>query len=682
MLDSPVSTIPSVGPRFSTILAKVGINSVKDLIFYFPYRYEDYSQVSEISSVQAGEVVTVKGQVIDIKTIYTRTGKRFQQAHISDGTQTIEVVWFNQPFLVKTLPPGSFVSLSGKVDQRGKKVSMVSPKYEKLQGGILDTPTHTTDTLHTGRLVPVYSETSGLSSKWLRSKISLTLPHVIDEVQEILPDFIRTKYQLLPLKEAVQKAHFPETPEEAQKARERLGFDEFLSLQLNNLLRKKKWEEKKVANKLVVDNEKVKTFVDSLPFELTESQKTAIKEILVDLQEDTAMNRMLEGDVGSGKTIVAATACYISFLNDYQSAIMAPTQILATQHFNTLSKLLAPLGIKVALITGESKSKIDSKVDIYVGTHALIQNRVDFENLALIVIDEQHRFGVSQRAKLAEKTKEGSPHVLTMTATPIPRTVALTAYGDLDVSILTDMPKGRLKIKTWVVPPQKRESAYGWIRSRVQGTDEQAFIICPLIEESEAESLKSVKAATVEFERLSKEVFPDLRLGLLHGRVKGKEKDEIMSKFKNGEMDILVATPVVEVGIDIPRATIILIEAAERFGLAQLHQLRGRVGRGNKQSYCLLFTESKSQTTETRLRALERSNNGLELAELDLKMRGPGEVFGTAQHGFPELKVGSYSDFPLIKKARETAEELIDKIDEYPTLKEFIKGTSTPIAPN
>ncbi|MDO8452538.1 MAG: ATP-dependent DNA helicase RecG, partial [bacterium] len=495
--------------------------------------------------------------------------------------------------------------------------------------------------------------------------------------------FIRLKYGLSNLKEAIKKVHFPRYLEDTIEARIRLGFDEFFGLQLNSLLKKKVWDEKKNAPSLLVDKEKIASFVKSLPFELTASQKVACQEILQNLQKSTAMNRMLEGDVGSGKTIVAAIACYVAFLNGYQSAIMAPTQILATQHFNTLTKILSPLGVKISLILGGSSLKVeDRSADIFIGTHALLQKEDYFNKLGFIVIDEQHRFGVSQRAKLAAKTNELSPHVLTMTATPIPRTVALTAYGDLDVSVLTELPKGRVKIKTWVVPPKKREAAYGWIRSRVQGTDEQAFIVCPLIEQSEAESLTSVKAATVEYEKLSKEVFPDLKLGLLHGRIKGKEKDEIMAKFKNGELDILVATPVVEVGIDIPGATIIMIEAAERFGLAQLHQLRGRVGRGSKQSYCLLFTESSAITAQTRLKALERSTNGLELAELDLKMRGPGEIYGIAQHGYPELKVANYNDLSLIKKARSAAESLVDQLEKYPKVQEFIKVSSTPIAQN
>lgn len=676
-LDASVSSVPLIGSSFAKRLQKLNIKTVKDLIYHFPHRYQDYTLTSPISRLQPGETVTIQGQIISIKNIYTRGGRKIQTAVVSDGEGSIEATWFNQPFLVKTLPVGTFVSLSGKVDWFGRKKVLVSPEYEKMPN--TKWPMTNQDTIHTARLVPIYPETSGLSSKWIRSRIAKVLPYSLATVEEFLPEQIKNQNGLLDIKTALGKVHFPENMEEANMARKRLAFDELFEIQLTALLRKMQWRKKKLARKLEINQERVLEFIKSLPFELTQSQKQACREILKDLGKEEPMNRLLEGDVGSGKTVVAALACLVTYTNGYQSAIMAPTQILAQQHFNTLNTLLAPFAVKVGIITQVSSLK--SQKDILVGTHSLIQKRVSFEKLALIVIDEQHRFGVAQRALLSEKSKDRAPHVLTMTATPIPRTIALTMYGDLDLSTLDEIPKGRIRIKTWVVPPQKREAAYIWIRERVKETDEQAFIVCPLIEESEKETMKSVKAATVEFERLSKKIFPDLRLGILHGRMKSQEKDKVMEKFKKGELDILVATPVVEVGIDMPNATIMLVEAAERFGLAQLHQLRGRVGRGSKQSYCLLFTDSQSVHVTTRLKALERNLSGAHLAELDLKMRGPGEIYGTMQHGFPELKIASFSDFDLIKRARDAAEWAIDKLDSYPKLNELIRQKQS-VAPN
>jgi ATP-dependent DNA helicase RecG len=671
MLDLDIIRVPSIGPAYAQKLQKLGIEKVRDLIFHFPHRYQDYAQVSSIDTAEIGEVVTIRGQIISIRNVFTRNGKRLQTAVVSDGESRIDVIWFNQTYIVKTLPEGTWVSLSGKVGQSGKKRTLLSPDYEKISSEAFWS--QDTTTTHTGRLVPIYPETAGVSSKWIRTKISQILPKALENVDEFLPKEILEKNNLIDIKTALKDVHFPENSPSAMSARTRFAFNEFFELQLNALLRKKTWHKKKLAHKLTISDSDISTFIKSLPFPLTNAQHNALKEIGEDLKKTMAMNRLLEGDVGSGKTVIAAFACFIAFKNGYQSSVMAPTQILATQHFHTLKNLLEPLGVKISIVTSlqtKREKELAGGADLIVGTQALL-HKIDFANLAVVVIDEQHRFGVTQRALLA--LKAGSPHVLTMTATPIPRTVALTMYGDLDLSVLDEMPKGRLQIKTWVVPPKKREGAYSWIREHVKGTDEQAFIVCPLIEESTAETLKSVRAATVEFELLQKQVFPDLRLGLLHGKIKGKEKEEIMQKMKNGEIDILVATPVVEVGIDFPNATIMLIEASERFGLAQLHQLRGRVGRGTKQSYCLLFTDSKSDRVQARLNALERNLTGAQLAELDLKMRGPGEVYGSAQSGFPELKIGSYSDLPLIKKAREAAEELLPKVDRDPKLKELLK---------
>ncbi|MBI3887460.1 ATP-dependent DNA helicase RecG [Candidatus Microgenomates bacterium] len=598
--------IPGVGPAFATRLEKLGIFTEEDLLYHIPSRYEDFSIISSISQIQPGEVVTVKGVVLEIKNIFTPSGFVLQKAKIKDDTGVLDVVWFNQRFLTKAIHKNDGISLSGKIDD---KKQMVAPQFE------------VGSSIHTGRFVPIYPETEGISSKWLRAKIYYLLENL--KVDDYLP---RGEFMELGL--ALQKVHFPDSLEQAAQAKYRLAFDELLKAQVESQIRKSQWQKKLVGNKF----EKIVTDL-KLPFELTTAQKRVIAEISADLQKNVPMNRLLQGDVGSGKTVVAAIAMKSASLNGYQSALMAPTEILANQHFETLKKL----GLNVGLST--SANKIDLTADILVGTHALLDSQINFKNLGLVIIDEQHRFGVEQRAKLTSKGV--NPHVLTMTATPIPRTIALTLYGDLDLSVIDEMPKDRLPVKTWVVPNTKRAKAYEWIAKQ----NTQCFIICPFIEESETAT--SVKAATTEFDRL-KSILP-LKLGLLHGRM--KNKDKILTAFKNKEFDVLVTTPVVEVGIDIPNATIMIIEDADRFGLAQLHQLRGRVGRGAQQSYCFLFSEGNIG----RLKFLEKVNNGMELAEIDLRFRGPGQRFGQSQHGRWDLKIADFSDLVLINKAKKAA---------------------------
>ncbi|MBI5465658.1 ATP-dependent DNA helicase RecG [Candidatus Gottesmanbacteria bacterium] len=669
---TPIQKVYMVGPIYGKRLEKLGIKTVEDLLCHFPHRYEDYSLISKISQVQAGETVTLRGTVTQMKNEYTKTGKKIQKAVVSDGTDSMEIVWFNQPFLVKTIKVGENYSFSGKADWFGHKVVMVSPEYEKLTSRGENGQRLTT--IHTGRLVPIYPETYGVSSKWLRSRIAPLLRECSNSLFEYLPSSILAKNQLFDYKNAICQIHFPDNKSLVELAKKRLAFDELFLIQLASLKRKLEWGREVVGQKLFIDQEKILKFIASLPFRLTAAQVKTSKEILSDLEQNKPMNRLLEGDVGSGKTVVAAIGMYVVFLNGLKSALMAPTEILASQHFVTLETLLSPFGMKVKLRTGSRKDKGD--FDVLVGTHALLSEKLQVERIGLVVIDEQHRFGVEQRAKLREKG--GNPHLLTMTATPIPRTVALTLYGELDLSFLDEMPEGRIKVKTWVVPPEKRSGAYGWIRKHVKGTREQAFIICPLIEESE--TLTSVRAATKEYEHLQKEVFPDLRLGLLHGRMKSKEKDTVLGNFRAGNLDILVATPVVEVGIDIPNATIMMIEGAERFGLAQLHQLRGRVGRGVIQSYCLLFSESENVR---RLKAMEKMYVGAQLAELDLKIRGPGEIYGTAQHGIPDLRVASLTDLALIEKTREAAQQVIGQLEQFPLLKQKLeKYTIKSVSPD
>lgn len=672
-LDSPVGNLPFVGPVYVRKLEKLNIFTIEDLLNHVPSRYIDYTQVSKISQIQPGETVTIIGNVTSIKNIYTKSRKKIQLAQLSDTTGTIDVVWFNQPFLVRNIKKNLKISLSGKVDWFGKKKSLISPDYELIREG------H--DTIHTGRLVPLYHETHGISSKWLRSRISYLLPIIKPELDEFLPPSVMMREGFENLKDAYKNIHFPEEIIEAQKAHTRLSFNELLFLHLANEYKKIDWQQNETIYQLKVDKKLEKQFEDSLPFRLTQSQLRAKEEILTDLSLSTPMNRLLEGDVGSGKTVVAAEAAFVAFANGHQVIFMAPTQILAQQHYDTLKETFNSFNVRVTLVTSQGVKGGPGKTDVFVGTHALIHKKVDFENVALVVIDEQQRFGVEQRAHLITKSgkKKKAPHVLTMTATPIPRTVALTAYGDLDLSTLDELPKGRQRITTWMIPPHKRKGAYTWLEKQLKQFKTQAFIICPLIEESEIETMKQVKAATAEYQKLNV-VFSNYSLGLLHGKLKAKEKEAVMSSFKSGEVDILVSTPVVEVGIDVPNATIMMIEGAERFGLSQLHQLRGRVGRGEKKSYCLLFTERRGGKVTRRLNALKYGLSGFELAELDLKLRGPGEVFGTHQHGFFDLKIAKWQDILMIKKAKDIANQVIRQPNKFRKLLTRLKSAS--IVPN
>ena len=650
-------------------LEKLGIFTLRDFLYHIPSRYEDYSIISPISALQPGEIVTIRGTVIDIKNLFTKR-INIQKALVADENARIEVVWFNQPFLIRSIHKGSRIALSGTVDVFGGGRAMKSPEYEIIS----EAPD--TQLIHTGRLVPIYPETARISSKWLRRQIHTILTKHANDFTEYLPEHILKNHQFLDLPQALWKIHFPHSLEEAQKAKNRLAFDELFLLNLAAHKRKEEWNAKKVGNRFFIAKFKkeISAFWNSLPFTLTNAQQRAVKEIFKDIASPKPMNRLLAGDVGSGKTVVGTIAMYLAFLNGFQSVLMAPTEILAQQHYKTISELLTTLGVSVHLITGSVKTKRgkQEKPDILVGTHALLARNDHFETVGLVIIDEQQRFGVEQRALIRQKGE--NPHFLTMTATPIPRTVALTLYGDLDLSFLDEMPKGRIRVKTWFVPEEKRKNAYAWIEKQIKTFQSQTFIICPFIDRSE--TMQSVKAATKEFEYLKKEM-PHVRFALLHGRMSSKEKESVLEAFRKKDADILVSTPVVEVGIDIPNATIMVIEGAERFGLAQLHQMRGRVGRGTKESYCLLFTQSSSQITIQRLKAMEEIHVGARLAELDLKLRGPGDVFGVLQHGMPSLKIASFSDFGLIAKARNEAEELFPKLSSYPLLVEKLKEVTS-----
>lgn len=669
-LSSAVGNLPFVGPVYQKRLSKLEINTIGDLLLHIPHKYLDFRESLNINRINIGDTVTVRGEVTFIKNLYTRSGKKLQIASVKDKSGEITVIWFNQPFLIRSIYPGDILSLSGKINWFNRKKTLISPEYEKLTGE--------KKPIHTGRLVPVYPETSGLSSKWLRSKINFAFSKSRSDIKEFLPPTTIKKLDLVDLDKAIKNVHFPDSLDEAEKGRRRLAFNELLFYQGINVFRKISWKNNIPSNKLIFTRNDIVKFTNLLPFTLTGSQNKAMQEITDDLKNEYPMNRLLEGDVGSGKTVVAATAAFVSFINGCQSVFMTPTQILAQQHFDTLNSLFKAFKVRVNLLTSDIKKGDLGRSDIFVGTHSLIHSKIDFDKVGLVVIDEQHRFGVEQREHLIKKTRNKTivPHVLTMTATPIPRTVALTFYGDLSLSTLDELPAGRQDITTWIVPPKKRDGAYKWIFKNIKETKAQAYVICPLIEESSVETMQSVKAVTKQYREI-KLLLPNLKVGLLHGKQKSKEKTGVLDQFKKGDIDILVATPVVEVGIDVANATIMVIEGAERFGLAQLHQLRGRVGRGEKKSYCLLFGESISPKALSRLNALQKSSSGFELAELDLKLRGPGEIFGLKQHGHPELKIASWQDVDLIKDAKNIAEEAYRYPSKYKLFLEILAVAQT-----
>ena len=702
MYSTLLSETPGIGFSYAKKLAFLGLLTVEDLINHYPFRYDDFSEVSTALEAQIGQKITLQGEIWSIANIYTRSRKIITKAVFNDGTTPVELTWFNSPWLTKQISSGDQLQISGKISKYKNKFTMIAAVWEKLtqakasevrgvadlhsfsppQADVFEDQDDRTSepTIHTGRLVPIYPETYGVSSKWLRSKINQILPALT--IEDPLPEVI--KNNLIDLPEALQKVHFPNDWADVEKARARLEFDELFYIQLATQKVRQDWRNKPNIGQFQVDQKKVDSFLKKLPFQLTKAQLRVIEEILADLQTGRPMNRLVQGEVGSGKTIVAAVIAYLTFLNGYRSFYMAPTEILAFQHFDTLSNLLEPLGIKVGIYTGSrkftQKHNVKTTPDIIIGTHALLSAKLDIPDVGLIIIDEQQRFGVEQRSVLRSKAKV--PHFLTMTATPIPRTVALTLYGDLDLSIIDELPKGRLPVRTHVVPSKKRLDAYTFIEKKVREGD-QVYIITPLIDESE--TLQSVKAATVEFEKLQREVFPDLKLGLLHGRLKSKDKEAVLNAFKNRQIAILVSTSVVEVGVDVTNATIMVIEGAERFGLAQLHQLRGRVGRGSKESFCFLFTGVEDSQNTSRLKNLEKIHDGLKLSELDLKIRGSGEIFGKKQSGRFELKIASLTNLTLIEKTKTAAEKLLKDnptLDKYPLLQAQLQELASNVMPD
>ncbi len=654
-LTAPLTSIAGIGPKSAKTLKKLDLTTLGDLLWHLPRRYDDYSKLKTINQLFYGDEVTVIGTVEEVHTRTVRSGKmKLVEAVISDGTGSLRVTWFNQPWIADRLKPDRPVVLSGKIDQYLGHLTMNSPEWELLER----------KQLHTNRIVPIYPLTAGVSSKWLRRVIHSVVTRLAPRIPDPLPESIRKSADLIPLSQALQQIHFPDDWDRLHQAQHRIAFDEMFMLQLGVLRQKQAWE-RLSCPPLRVETEWIERFQSSLPYELTSSQKRALKDIRSDLEATHPMNRLLQGDVGSGKTIVAAAAVGIAAECDTQSAILAPTSILAEQHYQTLREILpSAAGVpedRIAILLGatseadkeEIRKNLESgAVQVIVGTHALLEGPIKFANLSLAVIDEQHRFGVEQRAILRDKGD--NPNLLVMTATPIPRSLALTVYGDLDLTVIDEMPEGRMPVETKVFRPQERTRAHQFINKQVE-QGHQAFIIYPLVEDSEK---IEAKAAVEEYESLSNEVFPQFRVGLLHGRMRPDEKDEIMSKFREGEIDILVSTSVVEVGIDIPNATVMLVEGANRFGLAQLHQFRGRVGRGDQPSYCLLIPDSDDTADNERLAAMESTTDGFKLAEYDLDQRGPGEFLGTRQSGFTDLRTAQITDVKLIEKARREAQSV------------------------
>jgi len=652
-LSDDVTVIKGVGDEVAKKLRVLGISTIEDLINYFPRRYEDYSQIVPVRDMKPG-LVTIKGIVKQATGRYVRRSMHITEAVISDETGSVRAVWFNQPYRAIGLKSGVEYFMSGQYELSRQRFQLMNPSAELVS----DFP------INTARITPIYKETKGITSKQIRKVVMACHGH-IKALPEPLPKWLIDDQKLVSRAVAVQAIHFPNSTNELEEARRRLGFEEVFELSIASLLNKQELDDDE-SFVIPFDKAVAKQFVDHLPFQLTDPQRKAVWRIYQDMQSNHPMNRLVEGDVGSGKTVVATMAALMALNSNYQVAFMAPTELLARQHADTIHTLLKPLGLENELTLlvgamGASQKDLAHKAikagsaRFLVGTHALIQDAVDIPSLGLVVIDEQHRFGVEQRTKLMAKAGY-MPHLLSLTATPIPRSLALTLYGELDISVLDAKPPGRQPIDTEIVSPNSVESVYEKIREELD-TGRQMFIVCPLISESSAVQAKSVEDV---FERYKKVEFKGYSVGILHGKMKSEEKNEVMQQFVDRKLDILVSTTVIEVGVDVPNASIMMIQSAERFGLAQLHQLRGRVGRGGHKSYCYLMMDD-STAPSRRMRALESSNNGFRLAELDLELRGPGAIYGQMQHGALDLRVAKLTDTLLIAAARKSAEEFFKR---------------------
>lgn len=648
--------IKGVGPQKADIFEKVGVQTVSDLFYYLPRRYEDRSNIVEVEDLKVGEHQAVIGKVLSLSLFRAKTGTNIFQMTVGNDKRRVYAVWYNQPYMKKVFSKGQTVVLYGKVEVT-QHLQISHPIFEILEGDTLK------ESLNVGRIVPIYPLTESLTQKYLRKIVAQSLHSHAVNLEDPIPTKIRARQKLVDAKFAIENIHFPYSDDNLEKAYKRLIFEEFFILQVMMALRRRKMKQKGVKHE--VGESLMADFKRLFPFEFTGEQKKCIKDIQDDMSSDKPMYRLLQGDVGSGKTVVAMYALLLSVANNYQAAFMAPTEILAQQHYVTISKTFMPLGINVRLlVSGIDKTSSDTikkeisggDADIVIGTHALIQEKVDYKSLGLVVIDEQHKFGVEQRKKLREKGK--MPDTLFMTATPIPRSLILTLFGDMDISLLKEKPEGREDVTTYLVSEEKRELVYGFVRDEI-GKGRQAFIVYPRIEDTGKEDLRSAEEM---YKKMSEEIFADLKVELVHGRMKPNEKKKIMEGFRDGKFDVLVATTVIEVGVDMPNASVMLVEHAERYGLAQLHQLRGRIGRGEHASYCILMGQPETDASFERLQVMTETSDGFQIAEKDLEIRGPGELLGTRQSGLPELKIGDIvRDFKIMEEARKEAFEVVEE---------------------
>ncbi|KJS81493.1 MAG: hypothetical protein JM58_16960 [Peptococcaceae bacterium BICA1-8] len=663
--------IPGIGKKRQEDLAKLGLKSIEDFLYYIPRRYEDRSQLKPFSKLVNGNVETVLGTISKVEILRPKKHVSIFKIILHNNWQSIAAVWFNQTFLKNRLKQGMQVIVTGKVDLRFEKQIVVSDYEVYYPDG---------EQLHTARIVPVYSGSEQITSKFLRDVIYNILEKSLHNITEIIPEEIINKYNLLSLREAIKEMHFPSSWQVLKRARYRMAFEELLLLQLGI-----KSLRSKLVNLVGISHSKDKKLPDSLnksiPFSLTQAQLRVISEVNKDMEENKVMNRLVQGDVGSGKTIIAAWSLVKALGGGYQGALMAPTEILAEQHYLSLKEMLAPLGIEPVLLTGsltlnEKRKKLyhilQGDIKLVIGTHALIQDEVVFRNLGLVVIDEQHRFGVKQRLALQEKGL--NTDILVMTATPIPRSLALTLYGDMDLSVIDELPPGRQPVKTHHISESMRPKVYNLINREIKN-GQQVYIVCPLIEESEKLDLENAIRLA---EYLKTNIFPQFEIGILHGRMRMEEKEKVMAQLRTGKIAILVTTTVIEVGVNVPNATVIVIENAERFGLAQLHQLRGRVGRGDKQAYCILISDPKTEEGKARMEVMTQSCDGFYIAEQDLKIRGPGEIFGTRQHGLPDLKVADLvEDRLILEEAKNLAEQIISEGLDMPIYQKLKEAMQT-----
>ena len=651
--------INGIGPKTASKLLELNINNDLDLLFHYPHRYIDFSKTIPISKIVLNENCTISGQIIHLQNIFIRHSKSLQKIILKDKSGQIELIWFNQPFLVKNFKIGETWAFAGTPSEYHHQLTIFSPEYGQY---------------NTGKIIPVYPETKGLSSRWFRKTINLNFHKLIRNINDYLPPKLLTQYHLSTLSESLKGVHFPSSFSHLEKSRFRLAFNEIISILSQSFIQKKSWESLKPkyilkSNKTI--DSKINKLITRFPFTLTESQTDAWVEIKTDILSTSKItNRLLCGDVGSGKTVLAILSSYLTSLNHHQTLILAPTEILAKQHHQTFTKYLPKIPTYLLSTHQSIPSNLPTN-SIIIATHAAIFQKGKFiDNTALLIIDEQHKFGVKQRSFLNSSTP---PHTITMTATPIPRTISLTYFGNLDLSTLKNPPENRQKIKTFLVPQTKISDCYKWLQTDIKTRHSQSFIVCPFIEESE--SAITIKSAKKEFEILQT-IFPNLKLALIHGKTDIKTREKILTDFAKNKINILVTTPIIEVGIDFPNATTIIIQSADHFGLSQLHQLRGRVGRGELQSYCYFFTESTSESSLNRLNFLTKNSDGFKIAEYDLKTRGPGEVFSVFQHGFPSLKIANFSDLKLIEFSKIFLDTLIR---DYPNfdLKTLINNEKT-----